>query len=195
MTVVNGAMWVLVSRWERPGRTAPIRTRLQPPAFIRWGGDLTQVVPLVYPVVVAVAPGWGFEGWLNWSSGIDSVLQDIGLGLWAMGVTVVVWAGRVLGRYMSVDGLTVDHGLVTSGPYRYVRHPVYTGFTAIAVGTGLVFRSYPLMGMAVIWVAATRWWVEAEEELLASRQGFGDRYLAYTERTGRFLPRLRPPRG
>lgn len=195
MTVVNGAMWVLVSRWERPGRIARVRAKLLPPAFIRWGGDLAQVVPLLYPVVVVVAPGWGYDGWFNWSSGIDLVLQGIGLGLWAMGVTVVVWAGRVLGRYMSVDGVTVDHELVTSGPYRSVRHPVYTSFTAIAVGTGLVFRSFLVVGLAVVWVAATKWWVAAEEELLASPQGFGDGYLAYTERTGRFLPKLRQPRG
>lgn len=155
---------------------------------------MTQVVPLLYPVVVVVAPGWGYEGLLNWSSGIDLVLQGIGLGLWVMGVSVVVWAGRVLGRYMSVDGLTVDHELVTSGPYRCVRHPVYTCFTAIAVGTGLVFRTYLLLGSAVVWVAATKWWVAAEEKLLVSQQGFGDRYLAYTERTGRFLPKLRHPR-
>jgi len=195
MTVVNGTMWVLVSRWERPGRTARVQAKLRPPPFIRWGGDLSQVVPLLYPVVVVVAPGWGYDGLLNWSTGIDPVLQGIGLGLWAMGVTVVVWAGLVLGRYMSVDGLAVDHELVTSGPYRWVRHPVYASFTAIAVGTGLVFRSYLLVGLAVMWVAATRWWVAAEEELLASPQGFGDGYLAYFERTGRFLPKLRHPRG
>ena len=195
MTVVNGAMWLLVSRWERPGRAARLRAKLRPPVFIRWGGDLGQVAPLLYPVVVVVAPVWGYDGWLNWSSSIDLALQCIGLALWAVGVTVVVWAGRVLGRYMSVDGLTVDHELVTSGPYRYVRHPVYTCFTAIAVGTGLVFRSYLLMGLAVAWVAATKWWAAAEEKLLASPEAFGDGYLAYTERTGRFLPKLRQPRG
>lgn len=194
MAFVNGGLWVLVSRWERPGRTAGMRAKLRPPAVIRWGGDLAQVAPLVYPVVVVVAPGWGYDGWLNWASDIDLVLQGLGLGLWAVGVAVVVWAGRVLGRYMSVDGLTVDHQLVTAGPYRFVRHPVYTCSTAIAVGTGLVFRSYLLMGLAVLWVAAAKWWVAAEEELLASSQGFGDGYLAYAGRTGRFLPRLRQPR-
>ncbi|HEX6234773.1 MAG TPA: isoprenylcysteine carboxylmethyltransferase family protein [Jiangellaceae bacterium] len=194
MTVVNAAMWVLVSRWERPGRTAPVRAKLRPPAVIGWGGDLAQVVPLLYPVVVVVAPGWGYGGWLNWSSGIDLVLQGIGLALWAIGVSTVVWAGRVLGRYMSVDGLTVDHELVTSGPYRFVRHPVYISFTAIAMGTGLVFRSFLLVGLAVVWVAATKWWVAAEEELLASAQGFGDGYRTYSERTGRFLPKLPRPR-
>lgn len=194
MVAANGALWVLVSRWERPGRSARLQATLRPPALIGWGGDLAQVLPLVYPVVVVIAPGWAYDGWLNWSSRLDLPLQVIGLGLWALGVTVVVWAGRVLGRYMSVEGLTVDHELVTSGPYRHVRHPVYTAFTAIAVGTGLAFRSYLLMGFAAVWLAAAAWWVAAEEKLLASPQGFGDGYRAYARRTGRFLPRLRRAR-
>ncbi len=96
---------------------------------------------------------------------------------------------------MSVDGLAVDHELVTSGPYRYVRHPVYGSFTAIAAGVSLVFRSYLLVAVAAVWVVATAWWAPAEEELLASPEGFGDAYRRYAERTGRFLPRLRPSRG
>ena len=195
MTLIHGAVWLLVSRWERPGRAARLRATLQPPALIGRGGDLAQVVPLLYPPVVVVAPGWGYDGWLNWSSAIDLLLQGIGLGLWATGIIVVVWAARVLGRYMSVEGLTVDHHLVTSGPYRYVRHPVYASFTAIAAGTSLVFRSYLLVGVAVAWVAATIWWVAAEEKLLGSAQGLGDDYRAYARRTGRFVPRLRHARG
>lgn len=195
MAVTNGALWVLVSRWERPGRHAGRRAELRPPALIGWGGNLAQVVPLLYPVFVLVAPGWGYDGWLNWSSGIDLLLQAVGLALWLTGVALVIWAGRVLGRYMSVDGLTVDHELVISGPYHYVRHPVYTSFAAIAVGTGLVFRSYLVLGLAVVWVVAATWWVTAEEKLLASSQGFGDGYRAYAKRTGRFLPRLWKVRG
>lgn len=195
MTAAHGAVWVLASRWERPGRDARLRVRLQPPRLIGRGSDLAQVVPLLYPAFVVVAPRWGYDGWLNWSSGIDPLLQGIGLGLWAVGMAVLIWAALVLGRYMSVEGVTVDHELVTSGPYRLVRHPVYGSFTAIAVGLSLVFRSYLLAGMAVVWVMAAVWWVAAEEELLASSEGLGGAYRRYTERTGRFLPRLRRAQG
>ena len=195
MTAAHAVIWMLASRWERPGRDAPLRAPLRPPPLIGRGGDLAQVVPLLYPILVVVAPGWGYDGWLNWSSGIDLVLQGIGLGLWTVGMAVVVWAARVLGRYMSVDGVTVDHELVTTGPYRYVRHPVYGSFTAIAAGISLVFHSYLLAGVAVVWVVAAAWWVAAEEDLLASPEGLGDAYRRYAERTGRFLPRLRQSRG
>lgn len=195
MTAAHAVMWTLGSRWERPGRDARLRAKLYPPPFIGRGGDLAQVAPLLYPILVVIAPGWAYDGWLNWSSGIDPLLQGIGLGLWAVGMAVVVWAARVLGRYLSVDGVTVDHELVTSGPYRYVRHPVYGSFTAIAAGVSLVFRSYLLAAVAVLWVVATAWWAAAEEGLLASPEGLGDAYPRYAERTGRFLPRLRQSRG
>jgi protein-S-isoprenylcysteine O-methyltransferase Ste14 len=95
---------------------------------------------------------------------------------------VLVCSSWVLRRYLGVDGLTEDHELVASGPCRYVRHPVYASFTAIAVG------------LALVWMVAARWWVRAEEALLASPEGLGDAYRTYRERTGRFLPRWREVR-
>ncbi|WP_052665574.1 methyltransferase family protein [Nitriliruptor alkaliphilus] len=186
----HAVVLVLGSRWARPGRVAPVRASLHPPLAVR-GGYAALVVPLLYPAVVVVSPGWGYEGWSNWSSPIDVALQGAGLGVWAAGMIVLVWAAKDLGRYLSVDGATEDHELVASGPYRYIRHPVYGSFTAIAAGAGLVFRSYLLVGVAAVWLVAARWWVRTEEALLSSPDGLGDAYRSYSERTGRFLPRLR----
>jgi protein-S-isoprenylcysteine O-methyltransferase Ste14 len=187
---VHAAVWVLGSRWERPGRTARLRATLQPPLAVR-GGYVALGVPLLYPVAAVIAPRWTYGGPLNWSSGIDVALQSIGLGLWAVGMLVSVWAARVLGGYMSQDGVMEEHELVASGPYRYVRHPVYGSFTISAAGLGLVFRSYLLVGIAAAWLAASRWWTTAEEALLSSPEGLGEAYREYRDRTGRFLPRLR----
>ena len=184
-------VWILVSRWERPGRTARLRASVRLPTPIVRAGNVSQVLPLLYPAVIVIAPRWGYEGPLNWSSRIDVVLQGVGLGLWAAGMVVLVWASRVLGRYMDVDGVAEDHELVVSGPYRYVRHPVYGSFTAIVAGLALVCRNYLLVAVAAVWLAAGMRWAAAEEALLASPEGFGDAYRAYSERTGRFLPRRR----
>lgn len=193
MGATHGVVWVLGSRWERPGRTARLRASLRRPPLAVQGGYVVLVLPLLYPVGAVMAPGWTYEGPLNWSSRIDVALQGVGLGLWAVGVVVLVWAARVLGGYMSQDGVTEDHEVVSSGPYRYVRHPVYGSFTAIAAGLGLVFRSYLLVGIAAVWLAASLWWAAAEEALLSSPDGLGAAYRSYSERTGRFLPRLRQP--
>jgi hypothetical protein len=113
----------LGSRWERPGHGAELRARLQPPPLIGRGGDLVQVAPFVYPVLVVVAPGWAYRGWLNWSTESDLVLQAVGLGLWALGVAVGVWAAQAIGRYGAVSRVTVDHQLVSDGPYRMFATP------------------------------------------------------------------------
>jgi protein-S-isoprenylcysteine O-methyltransferase Ste14 len=191
MGAAHGVVLVVGSRWERPGRTARLRANLRRPPLAARGGYVALVIPLLYPVGAAIAPAWTYDGPLNWSSQVDAALQGAGLGLWAAGVTVLVWAARALGGYMSQDGVIEDHEVVDSGPYRQVRHPVYGSFTAIAAGLGLVFRSYLLVGVAAVWLAASLWWAAAEEALLSSSDGLGEAYRNYSERTGRFLPRLR----
>jgi protein-S-isoprenylcysteine O-methyltransferase Ste14 len=190
MTVVNATVWTLVSRWERPGRGAQHRVRLHSPSLVRLG-DVGLYISLIYPLLIVIAPNWTYDGWANWSSSMDVVLQGAGLVSWIAGMAVLLWASRVMGQQLAIDGLAEDHEFVTRGPYRYVRHPVYAAFTAIAIGTALVFRSYVVLGLSVMVVIAGRWWASAEESVLASPEGFGDAYSTYSARTGRFLPRLR----
>jgi protein-S-isoprenylcysteine O-methyltransferase Ste14 len=194
MGATHAVVWVVGSRWERPGRTVRLRASLRRPPVAARGGYVALAVPLLYPVGAIIAPGWTYDGPLNWSSRVDAALQGAGLGLWVAGVVVLVWAAKVLGGYMSQDGVTEDHQVVDSGPYRYVRHPVYGSFTAIAAGLGLVFRSYLLVSVAAGWLAASLWWAAAEEALLSSSGGLGAAYRSYSARTGRFLPRMRQSR-
>lgn len=195
MAATNVAAWVLWSRWERRGDGVELRTRLQPPPLVGPGGDLAQVAPLAYPVLVVIGPGWAYEGWLNWSTGVDLVLQVVGLALWALGLALTTWAARAIGEYMAVSGVVVNHRLVTTGPYRHLRHPVYTAMIAVAAGTTLVFRSYLLLAVTALSVVTHLWWAAAEEKVLSSPDGLGDAYRSYASHTGRFLPKVRlPPR-
>ena len=195
MAATNAVAWVLGSRWERSGQGLELRARVRPVPLIGGAGsDLVQVLPFAYPVLVVVAPGWAYEGWLNWSSEIDLFLQTVGLVLWALGIAVGVWAARAIGGYGGVSGVTEDHQLVSSGPYRYVRHPVYTAIIANALGTALVFRSYLLLAVAALSIVIHLWWAAAEEKLLSSPEGLGDAYRSYASQTGRFLPRVRRAR-
>ncbi|NIK60195.1 methyltransferase [Kribbella shirazensis] len=192
MGAAQGTLWLLAARWEAPGREVDVRARLpRPPAWVR-AGYFTLVVPLVYPAVVAIAPGWGYAGPLNWSSPVDAILQGLGVAAWTAGVCVLVWASRAMGHFTGIDGVAEGQELVTSGPYRYVRHPIYACFTLVVIGLALTFRSYLLVAVTAVWLVASLWWVSAEEALLSSAEGFGDRYQAYRRTTGRFLPRVRP---
>ena len=191
MGAAHGTLWLLAARWEAPGREVEVRARLpRPPAWVR-AGYIALVLPLVYPAVVAIAPGWGYAGPLNWSSPIDSILQAVGVAAWTVGLCVLVWASRAMGHFTGVDGVAEGQELVTSGPYRYVRHPIYACFTVIVIGLAFAFRSYLLVVVAAVWFASSLWWATAEETLFSSAEGFGARYQAHRRTTGRFLPRMR----
>jgi protein-S-isoprenylcysteine O-methyltransferase Ste14 len=191
MAVVAASTWLLTSRWERPGRKAEHRVRLRPPRLVFVGFNASLFAQLLYPLLVVIAPGWTYEGWTNWSTGVDAPLQTAGLVAWIVGITVYLWASRVMGGYLAIEGLASGHELVTRGPYRYVRHPVYASFMTIAAGTTLVFRSYLLLGLFLTLVATGLWWANAEERLLSSNDGLGDAYRAYAAGTGPLLPKLK----
>jgi protein-S-isoprenylcysteine O-methyltransferase Ste14 len=80
-----------------------------------------------------------------------------------------------------------DHELVTTGPYRWIRNPLYTAGALLLFGLGLVSASWVLGGVAVLTIVAMRWRLTTEEAQLESR--FGQKYRDYVARTGRFLPR------
>ncbi len=187
----HAAFWVAATLWERPSKAIHLRVHLPRPPFAVRVGYAGFLASLLYPVLVAVAPEWGYDGPLNWSSPVDSALLGVGFAAWTIGMVALVWASWVMKRYTGIDGMTEGHELVTAGPYRCVRHPIYGCFTAIALGLALIFRSFPVVAAAAAWFFASLWWVDAEEELLASAEGFGDRYVAHRSRTGRFLPKLR----
>lgn len=101
---------------------------------------------------------------------------------------LVVSSQRALGRNVSPTVMThEDHQLVTSGPYRWIRNPLYVAGASIFGGLGLVAASGFLMAgaaaaLALVWLRLPR-----EEAELEAR--FGQAYRDYRERTGRFLPR------
>jgi protein-S-isoprenylcysteine O-methyltransferase Ste14 len=79
--------------------------------------------------------------------------------------------------------------LVTSGPYRFIRHPIYTAFLLI-LGSTLLISANWLIGLA--WISMTVLEVASrigfEEQLML--EYFGDQYLEYSKRTGRLLPKF-----
>src|SRR2546425_1209236 len=86
-----------------------------------------------------------------------------------------------------------DHRLITHGPYRWIRHPLYTALLLMSAGVALLLLNALLIVLFfVAWGIARRRAV-LEEELLGSEMGFGDVYRSYMEGTGRFLPRRGAP--
>jgi len=80
-------------------------------------------------------------------------------------------------------------GLVTTGPYRLVRHPIYLGLALLVMGEALAFGSWPALFIALSGIVPTLAWRARAEEKLLSRT-FGERYEVYRQRTKMIIPHL-----
>jgi protein-S-isoprenylcysteine O-methyltransferase Ste14 len=111
----------------------------------------------------------------------------IGVVLFGVGIGLVVWSGVALGRLYSGDvTLQEDHHLVTDGPYRYVRHPRYTGAILLAFGLALTFRSWIGLVGSAAFIGIILFRIKDEEALM--RKAFDQEWEAYCERTRRLVP-------
>jgi protein-S-isoprenylcysteine O-methyltransferase Ste14 len=117
-------------------------------------------------------------------------LRVSGAILVVAGLTILFWAQHVLGRMFSPNlELLDDHKLITAGPYRWVRHPIYSSFFVFLVGSGIITRNWliGLVELAILVNMAIR--IGREEKMMLER--FGDQYREYMKTTGRLFPRLR----
>ena len=115
----------------------------------------------------------------------------LGVGLGTLALPCFVWTHQALGKNWALALVTKEgHTLVSSGPYRWVRHPMYTTIFLQELAAFLVSANWVigLGGLGISILSAAR--VGEEEALMVEE--FGDEYRAYMERTGRFLPPVRP---
>lgn len=117
-------------------------------------------------------------------------LQYLGLGMALVGIAFREWAVLSLGRFFSVIvAIAPTHTLVTRGPYRWIRHPAYTGSMLTLVGFPLALGTWlAALVVCVLCVAGFCYRVHVEERVLVDV--FGDAYRAYCEQTWRFFPGL-----
>ena len=111
----------------------------------------------------------------------------IGLVLTACGLGFAIWARRVLGtNWSAMPGIKKDHELIQRGPYRLVRHPIYTGLLLAVFGSCLAegrVGNLWVVGMVAVLLIVK---LKAEEALL-TRQ-FPEAYLRYQRRVKALIP-------
>ena len=149
--------------------------------FIKIGGLILWLSPFVY----LINPAWmawskiGLPEWARWVGVVVGILCDLG----------IYWLFSSIGSGITPTSATrTEHKLVTSGPYRWVRHPLYTVGSSMFVAFGLMAANWfiALLGVLAFIGMAIR--TPREEANLIEK--FGDEYREYMKRTGRFLPRL-----
>ena len=106
--------------------------------------------------------------------------------------TLLVWqAIGHLGKQWRIQaGLFADHELVRTGPYCFVRHPIYASMLGMLVASGLVMTHWAVLIVAVaIFIVGTEIRVRAEDGLLESR--FGETFREYREAVPAYIPFVR----
>lgn len=145
-----------------------------------------------FPIIVALAllgPGkWYGDSMLreNFVEHTDTV-GLIGLTLAALGAAVALWSRVLLGKNWSIAvQQKEDHELIKRGPYRVVRHPIYSGLLLLFTGHALIVGDYRAI-LAVIIVFVSFWFkLKKEEDVLT--KVFGDRYTQYKKETKAIVP-------
>jgi protein-S-isoprenylcysteine O-methyltransferase Ste14 len=111
----------------------------------------------------------------------------IGYGLLLSGMLFACWARIFLGSNWSANvTLKEDHALVSSGPYRIVRHPIYTGLLVALLGTAIALG--PLRCFLGVVLAAAAWKIKSMTEEAFMLQQFGDRYMRYRMQVKSLVP-------
>ena len=127
---------------------------------------------------------------LHWARlPLPGAVRWLGLPLGLCGIALLYWALTSLGKNLTdTVAIRANHTLITQGPYRYVRHPFYVATFLLVLATSLLTADglIAACGLLVFALLAAR--APTEEQKLIER--FGDDYLRYAERTGRYLPRL-----
>jgi protein-S-isoprenylcysteine O-methyltransferase Ste14 len=179
-----GIWFLVVAFWVARARDlkAPARRQARLPRVVNLTLNCGAAVLLAGPFVSF--------GWLT-----DRVIpvtlwkeySAVGAGLTLLGVLLMIWARIHLGRNWSSDAaVTVDHELVTDGPYRLMRHPIYSGMLLAFIGTALAIGQWRgVLAVALVFVAFLQR-ILMEERLM--REEFGAAYESYAQRVRALVP-------
>jgi protein-S-isoprenylcysteine O-methyltransferase Ste14 len=151
------------------------------------GSRLMHMVPLALSVWLLWQPGrmWPWLGMRILPR--SAVLFWTSVALTLAGLLFCVWARVYLGRNWSgTVTLKEDHELVTGGPYRLVRHPIYTGLLLAVVGSAAARGN--LAAAAAIVLTAAALWRKLRMEESWMREQFGAHYQSYSRRVAALIP-------
>jgi protein-S-isoprenylcysteine O-methyltransferase Ste14 len=111
-----------------------------------------------------------------------------GVLIFVAGFALRVRAIRILGRFFTFEiGIRSKHKIVEEGPYRYIRHPSYTGYLLLLLGMGVAYASlFSTLGTIMGALGFLLLRMKQEERMLIKH--FGEPYRAYMKRTKRLIP-------
>ena len=153
------------------------------------GTILAYRIPMMVGAVLLIATGprtwlpWLWRRWLPASAD----WPVIGLALVLLGLAFASWARVVLGRNWSATvQLKKEHELIVVGPYRWARHPIYTGMLLAMLGTAVAIGEW--RGLLAIALVFAGLWFKLRHEEAWMRERFGASYVNYMRRVKALIP-------
>jgi protein-S-isoprenylcysteine O-methyltransferase Ste14 len=120
----------------------------------------------------------------------DLIVLCAGVALTWLGVAFAIWARHSIGENWSGRvTVKVDHQLIQSGPYSWVRHPIYSGLLVANFGAALFIGQWRCLAAMLIFLAEMSRKASKEEAVMLTE--FGERYAEYRRRTGFLIPKFR----
>lgn len=174
--------------WIISARARQRESAGEAPAREGAGSRVAHVALVSLAFFLLLWPRWGrfleTELWRGqtWTivAGLGIEILGLGFAVWARGALGKNWTGRI-----TTSGA---QDLVIAGPYRIVRHPIYTGFLTGLVGTAVVVDA--VRGLVAVAIAAGAYARKVRREETALRGRFGSRYEEYSARVSALVPGL-----
>ena len=115
-----------------------------------------------------------------------AMIEVMGVIFCDLGIAFAIWARRHLGKSWNArPSIQEEHELVTTGPYRFVRHPIYTGVMIAVLGSTLVGGTFWFL-IFILFCFELVWRIRIEERLML--QQFPNQYPDYKKRTKALIP-------
>jgi protein-S-isoprenylcysteine O-methyltransferase Ste14 len=154
-----------------------------------WYGAIFRitVIIIVFLLFRAQIPEHLFRPIQNYVAfSVNPVINGIGVALCAIGLALAIWARVHLGKNWGMPmSLKVEPELVTTGPYAFVRHPIYSGVLLAMLGSALVSVMIWLI-LFPVFCAYFLYSARAEERIMATK--FPNQYRQYRNRTKMLIP-------
>jgi protein-S-isoprenylcysteine O-methyltransferase Ste14 len=182
-------LYVGAPRAEKPAEATPTRR-----AESRWLTVTLGVIALLhFGTIVAYLANPPLLGWSAFEVAVP--IRWLGILISCLGVAGEIWAAVSLGAsYSPLLRVAEKRAVITAGPYRWIRHPLYAFWLPAMAGWGVAAGNWLiLLSGAVLVLILMILRVPREEAMML--EGFGEAYRQYMTRTGRFVPRLRSVQG
>ena len=122
--------------------------------------------------------------------GLPPIVRYISLIVYGLNLGLFIWCHKSLGQnWSTILEIKEDHKLIKTGPYKRVRHPMYTHFWLLIISQGLILDNWIILSCGILsWSILYFLRVRKEEEMMIEE--FGEEYIEYIKNTGRLFPKI-----